>query len=334
MRRRKMLRAFLMLICIFVLSACKKNVGTPEDNAVSDEPPEETPLEEDGTYVFGFSGIDMENPYFITLESAIREVIEKKGYELLTKDPASSPKDQEVQIREMIEEGIDALFLCPVDWEAITPALDALKEADIKIINVDTQVKEMDYVDAYIGSNNVEAGYVCGEDLIERCPEGGKVAILECPTQNSINDRITGFEEAIAEAAKGFEVVERVDTNGEFEKALGAAKEILEKHPDVSAIMCGNDQLAVAAKTAVNLANVKTVVIYGVDGSPDIKKELKKSDGQIAGTAAQSPINIGKTAAKTAVAMLNGEDYETEIFVEVFMIDKDNVEMYGVDGWQ
>ena len=39
----------------------------------------------------------------------------------------------------------------------------------------------MDYVDAYIGSNNVEAGYVCGEDLIERCPEGGKVAILDAP---------------------------------------------------------------------------------------------------------------------------------------------------------
>ncbi|GFI43539.1 MAG: sugar ABC transporter substrate-binding protein [Dorea sp.] len=335
MRKRKMVRALLMLVCIFVLSACKKNVGTPEDNAVSDESSETEELAEDNdTYVFGFSGIDMENPYFITLESAIREVIEKEGYELITKDPASNPKDQEAQIEEMIREGIDGIFLCPVDWEAITPVLDTLKEANVRIINVDTQVKEMDYVDAYIGSNNVEAGYVCGEDLIERCPEGGKVAILECPTQNSINDRITGFEEAIAAAAKGFEVVERVDTNGEFEKALEAAKEILEKYPDVSAIMCGNDQLAVAAKTAVNLANLKTVVIYGVDGSPDIKKELKKADGQIAGTAAQSPINIGKTAAKTAVAMLNGEDYEREIFEEVFMIDKDNVEMYGVDGWQ
>ncbi len=32
--------------------------------------------------------------------------------------------------------------------------------------------------------------------------------------------------------------------------------------------------------------------------------------------------------------MMNGEDYETEIFEEVFMINKDNVEMYGVDGWQ
>ena len=71
----------------------------------------------------------------------------------------------------------------------------------------DTQVKEMDYVDAYVGSDNFEAGQICGEDLIERCPDGGTVAILECPTQNSINDRITGFEEAIADADRGFVVV-------------------------------------------------------------------------------------------------------------------------------
>ena len=335
MRKRKLLGALLMLVCFFVLSACKKNVGTPEDNAVSDESKEkETPAEEDDTYVFGFSGIDMENPYFITLESAIREVIEKDGYELLTRDPASSPEDQEAQIREMIEGGIDAIFLCPVDWEAITPALQALKEADVKIINVDTQVKEMDYVDAYIGSNNVEAGYICGEDLIERCPEGGKVAILECPTQNSINERITGFEEAIARAEKGFEVVARSDTNGEFEKALEAAETIVKEHSDVVAIMCGNDQLAVAAKTAVNLAELKQVIIYGVDGSPDIKKELKKADGQIAGTAAQSPISLGKTAAKVAMDMLNEKEFERETYEEVFMINKDNVDMYGVDGWQ
>ena len=335
MRKRKLLGALLMLVCFFVLSACKKNVGTPEDNAVSDESKEkETPAEEDDTYVFGFSGIDMENPYFITLESAIREVIEKDGYELLTRDPASSPEDQEAQIREMIEGGIDAIFLCPVDWEAITPALQALKEADVKIINVDTQVKEMDYVDAYIGSNNVEAGYICGEDLIERCPEGGKVAILECPTQNSINERITGFEEAIARAEKGFEVVARSDTNGEFEKALEAAETIVKEHSDVVAIMCGNDQLAVAAKTAVNLAELKQVIIYGVDGSPDIKKELQKTNTQIAGTAAQSPIHMGQEAARIADCILSGQQFEKETYEEVFMINKDNVEMYGVDGWQ
>ncbi|MCI9614808.1 MAG: sugar ABC transporter substrate-binding protein [Dorea sp.] len=335
MRKGRMLWALAaMLVGIFVLAACKKNVGTPEDNAVSKEPEENEDIQEEDTYVFGFSGIDMENPYFITLESAVREVLEKNGYTMITKDPASSPELQIIQIQEMIDEGADAVFLSPVDWEKITEALKLLKEAGVRIINVDTQVKEMDYVDAYIGSDNREAGYICGEDLIGRCPDGGKVAILECPTQNSINDRITGFEEAIAKAEKGFEVVAREDTNGEFEKALEASKAIVADYPDVKAIMCGNDQLAVAAKTAVNLASMDTVVIYGVDGSPDIKKELKKANGQIAGTAAQSPISMGKAAAKTAVNMLNGEEYENEIYVEVFMIDKDNVDMYGVDGWQ
>lgn len=322
-----------MLICIFMVSACKKNVGTPEDNAVASEPEESAPEEKD-TYVFGFTGIDMENPYFITLESAVRERVENEGYTMITKDPASDPELQMTQIQELIDEGIDAIFLCPVDWEAITESLEALKEADVKIINVDTQVKEMDYVDAYIGSDNHEAGYICGEDLIMKCPDGGKIAILECPTQNSINERITGFEEAIARAEKGFEVVARSDTNGEFEKALEAAETIVKEHSDVVAIMCGNDQLAVAAKTAVNLAELKQVIIYGVDGSPDIKKELKKADGQIAGTAAQSPISLGKTAAKVAMDMLNEKEFERETYEEVFMINKDNVDMYGVDGWQ
>lgn len=332
MKVRRMLWALTaMLVCIFI-AACKKNVGTPEDNAVTEESREEV-LEED-EYVFGFTGIDMENPYFITLESAIREQVEKEGYKLITKDPQSDPELQKTQIKELIDEGIDAIFLCPVDWEEVTESLEALKEADVRIINVDTQVKEMDYVDAYIGSDNHEAGYICGEDLIARCQDGGRIAILECPTQNSINDRITGFEEAIAEAEKGFEVVARADTNGEFEKALEAAKTIVQEHPDIAAIMCGNDQLAVAAKTAVNLAGLKQVIIYGVDGSPDIKKELKKADGQIAGTAAQSPINIGKTAAKIGIDILEDKEFERETYEEVFMIDQNNVDMYGVDGWQ
>lgn len=332
MKMRRMLWALtVMLVCIFI-AACKKNVGTPEDNAVTEESREEVSEEEE--HVFGFTGIDMENPYFITLESAIREQVEKEGYKLITKDPQSDPELQKTQIQELIEEGIDAIFLCPVDWEEVTESLEALKEADVRIINVDTQVKEMDYVDAYIGSDNHEAGYICGEDLIARCQDGGRIAILECPTQNSINDRITGFEEAIAEAEKGFEVVARADTNGEFEKALEAAKTIVQEHPDIAAIMCGNDQLAVAAKTAVNLAGLKQVIIYGVDGSPDIKKELKKADGQIAGTAAQSPINIGKTAAKIGIDILEDKEFERETYEEVFMIDQNNVDMYGVDGWQ
>ena len=341
MMKKKMLRVLaIMLVCIFALSAltaCKKQAGKPVDNAITedtedDEESEDT--DETQSYVFGFSAIDMENPYFITLEKAIKEVLDEKEYRMISKDPASDAELQVQQIQEMIEEGIDAIFLCPVDWEAITPSLQALKDAGVKIINVDTQVKEMDYVDAYVGSDNKKAGSICGQDLIEKCPDGGKVAILEATAQNSVNDRITGFEETIAKAENGFEIVAREDTDGSFEKGLEGAKKIIAEHPDLTAIMCGNDQTAVAAKTALNLAGKDKVIIYGVDGSPDIKKELKKTGSQIAGTAAQSPINIGKSAADTAIKMINGQDYEKETYEDVFMINKDNVDMYGVDGWQ
>lgn len=335
MKKRGLSLLILVVMCVVGLCACKKNVGTPEDNAAAQES-EEGEETDSGPQTFrvGFSGIDMKNPYFITLENAAREVLEKKGYEMITKDPGTDPDLQAEQIKEMIEDGIDAIILSPVEWEKITPSLQDLKEAGVRIINVDTQVKEISYADAYIGSDNYNAGYICGQDLIEKCPEGGKIAILECPTQNSINDRITGFEEAISKAKKGFEVVAREDTTGEFERALEEATAILKKNPDISAIMCGNDQIAVGALTAANVAELEDVIIYGVDGSPDIKKELQKSGTQVAGTAAQSPIHMGQKAAEITECILTGKKYEKETYEDVFMINKDNVEMYGVDGWQ
>ena len=323
---------FLVILCMIFVCGCKKNVGSTQDNASANLPEEEKEEVQEG-YKIGFSVIDMENPYFITLENSAREYLEENGCTMITKDPGTDQYLQSKQILEFVEEGIDAIILTPVNWEEITSSLKVLKDNGIKIINVDAQVKHMDYVDAYIGSDNYSAGYLCGMDLVEKSPEGGKIAILECPTQNSVNDRITGFEEVLSKADKGFEVVAREDTQGEFEKALDASMKILEEYPDVSAIMCGNDQLAVGATTAANVKGLKDILIYGVDGSPDIKKELVKADTLIAGTAAQSPINLGKGAAEIALKILEGKEYEKETYGEVFMINAENVSLYGTDGW-
>ena len=328
MYKRKIALFFTFLMCCMMVTGCKKNVRTSEDNAIK---PEED-QEETVSYTFGFSCITMENPYFITLEQSLREYVENEGCTMITMDPELNVNTQIQQIDEMIEQGIDAIFLCPVEWEEITPALEHLKEADVKIINIDSEVKEMDYVDAFIGSNNYNAGYICGENLIKQCPEGGKVAILESPTQNSVNERITGFEEAIMN--KGFEVVARMDTQGDLNLAREAANQIFAEHKDITAVMCGNDQIALGALVAAHTEALHDIMIYGVDGSPDLKKELLKPGSLIRGTSGQSPINIGKDAAKTAFAILNGEKYEEAIYEDVFFIDADNVEMYGADGWQ
>ena len=321
--------ALLLILSMGLISCAKPAGGTPEDNPVPQEEEEE---EEIVSYKFGFSCISMENPYYETLEASIREAIEESGSTLISRDPKGDSTAQIQQIRDMIADGIQAIFLCPVDWEKIAPALTELKEADIEIINLDTQVQDREEVDAYVGSDNINAGVICGEKLIEAAPDGGQVVILECTTQNSIIDRINGFEETIA--GKGFEVVERSETGGNKDEAKTQMAQILKEQDHITAVMCGNDQIALGALEAIEEAGRSEMMIYSVDGSPKLKQELAKDGSLVVGIAAQSPINIGKSAVTVALQIMNGERYEKETLEEVLFIDRSNVGMYGVDGWQ
>lgn len=321
--------ALLLILSMGLISCAKPAGGTPEDNPVPQEEEEE---EESVSYKFGFSCISMENPYYETLEASIREAIEESGSTLISRDPKGDSTAQIQQIRDMIADGIQAIFLCPVDWEKIAPALTELKEADIEIINLDTQVQDREEVDAYVGSDNINAGVICGEKLIEAAPDGGQVVILECTTQNSIIDRINGFEETIA--GKGFEVVERSETGGKKDEAKTQMARILKEQDHITAVMCGNDQIALGALEAIEEAGRSEMMIYSVDGSPKLKQELAKDGSLVVGIAAQSPINIGKSAVTVALQIMNGERYEKETLEEVLFIDRSNVGMYGVDGWQ
>ena len=321
--------ALLLILSMGLISCAKPAGGTPEDNPVPQEEEEE---EEIVSYKFGFSCISMENPYYETLEASIREAIEESGSTLISRDPKGDSTAQIQQIRDMIADGIQAIFLCPVDWEKIAPALTELKEADIEIIYLDTQVQDREEVDAYVGSDNINAGVICGEKLIEAAPDGGQVVILECTTQNSIIDRINGFEETIA--GTGFEVVERSETGGKKDEAKTQMARILKEQDHITAVMCGNDQIALGALEAIEEAGRSEMMIYSVDGSPKLKQELAKDGSLVVGIAAQSPINIGKSAVTVALQIMNGERYEKETLEEVLFIDRSNVGMYGVDGWQ
>ena len=105
-KKKGFIMAFILIISMIGMTACKKNVGAPEDNAQAEENEDETNTntEETQEHLIGFSVIDMENPYFITLESAAKAELEKAGYRMITKNPETDSKLQETQIQEMIDE--------------------------------------------------------------------------------------------------------------------------------------------------------------------------------------------------------------------------------------
>ena len=160
----------------------------------------------------GYTCMDGTNPFFVALEGAIREVVEANGDELISLDPQNSNEKQLALVEDMISQGIVAIFVNPVDRDGITPALDALQAAGIPMFGFDTEVTDMDKLVTYAGSDNYNAGYVCGVDLVEKCPDGGPIIVLDSPTMQSVVDRTDGFLAAIEEKAPGkFEVVAQID---------------------------------------------------------------------------------------------------------------------------
>ena len=302
-----------------------------EEKAEEAAPAEEAaaPEAKEGGRVFGYTCMDGTNPFFVALEASIREVVEANGDTLISVDPGNDSNKQIDQVEDLISRGIDVMFVNPVDADGIIPALDSLKSANIPMFGFDTQVGDMSYLVSYAGSDNYNAGKVCGEDLVKKCPDGGDILVLDSPTMQSVTDRTNGFLDAID--GKGFNIVGQQDCMGNLQLGNEKATDLLTAHPDVVAIFGGNDPTALGAFAACEAAGVSPL-IYGVDGSPDIKAQLGKSC--VEGTGAQSPMTIGKTIAETAYAWLNGEKVEEFIPIETFLITADNVADFGTDGWQ
>ena len=277
----------------------------------------------------GYTCMDGTNPFFVALEGSIREIVEANGDELISLDPQNSNEKQLSQIEDLISQGIVAIFVNPADKDGITPALDKLQEAGIPMFGFDTEVTDMDKLVTYAGSDNYNAGYVCGVDLVEKCPDGGPIIVLDSPTMQSVVDRTDGFLAAID--GHGFEVVSQIDCMGNQEQGNLNGTDALTAHPDAVAIFGGNDPTALGAAAAADAAGSKCL-IYGVDGSPYIKEMI--AEGKVTGTGAQSPISIGKTIAELYYKWKAGEQIEARYPIETFMINSDNIAEYNNGGWQ
>ncbi|MBN2659125.1 MAG: sugar ABC transporter substrate-binding protein [Spirochaetales bacterium] len=282
--------------------------------------------------VFGATYMTMNNPFFIALNDGIKEIAEARGDKVIALDPALDQTKQIAQIEDLIAQGVDAIFLNPVDWKGVRPALEAAAKAGIPVINVDAPVFDTELVDAIVASNNYNAGVLVAQDVLKRIGDSAKVVLLEHPTAKSAIDRTQSFVDTTADMP-GIEIVARQSSNGQLETAMPVMENIIQAQPVIDVVMGLNDPTAMGALAALEAAGrADGVLIYGVDGAPDAKKMVK--EGKITATAAQSPMGIGRTAATLAYKLIAGETVAKETLVPVILIDSTNVDNFGLDGWQ
>ena len=280
---------------------------------------------------FGATYMTMNNPYFQDMNAQIEEIVEANGDILVYRDPAQNQEKQNEQIMDMLEEGITALFLNPVNWETVRPALIACHEANVPVFVIDTLVYDDEYVVFSILSDNYGAGVQCAQDMMKK-RDSARIVILDSPGTKSIDDRKQGFLDTIAGHDR-YQVVAQLHGKGELEVSMEAMEGLLHTDTSFDVVFGGNDPTALGALAALQMnQRQEGILIYGIDGSPDGKVMI--NEGYMEGTSAQRPIVIANQAIEMAYDYLEGKEVEKLVIVPVTMITKDNISQFDLAGWQ
>ena len=138
------------------------------------------------------------------------------------------------------------------------------------------------------------AGKLDGEQMVKNHPDGGKIAILDFPENQSCIDRVQGFLAGLGASRNKFEIVAQQDGAAALDKSLPIAQDIIQAHPDLVAFFAINDPSAMGAIAAIQATHRSGIEVYSVDGSPDGKAAIV--EGTMTADAAQVPIKEAEVA--------------------------------------
>lgn len=281
--------------------------------------------------VFGVSYMTMNNPFYKIINNEILKVVEKNNDTLITLDPELDVDKQNEQIYKFIDAKVDGIFINPIDFEQSEPALQAAKRANIPVIVIDAPVSDESLVVCTIVSDNYDAGVQCAKDMMERL-DSANIVLLKHTTAKSAKERIEGFLSVIDNNEK-YKVINEAECDGQLEIAMPKMQEIIEETPDIDVVMALNDPSALGALAALEKNNKNDVMVYGIDGTPEIKALIGRNQ-MIVGTVAQSPIKMGQIAVENMYNILNGKKIEKNIIIPISLINKENLFKYDEDRWQ
>ncbi len=283
---------------------------------------------------FAFLPNTQNNTFQSTMNDTFSNLCKENGIEYTVLDPDYDLNTQLNQLSDAANQKYDMVFVIPVDSNGITAGLMELKQAGVPVINVDTSVgkDDLDLVLSVIGTDAYMAGTLVGAQMVKDYPAGGKIAILDFPSNESCVDRVAGFMDGVGSDISRYAIVAQQDGAAALDASLILAEDILTAHPDLIAFFCINDPSALGAAAAIKAANKQGQVgVYSIDASPQGKQALL--DGEFTAVAAQVPIEIAKYAFQQGLDYLAGKDIETSVYLASHLVSIEEATK-TVNDWQ
>ena len=215
----------------------------------------------------------------------------------------------------------EAIAIAPLQADQIANALTGVK---IPVLAIDTNFEQ---AETFIGTAHEDAAYQGGKYVAEQIGKGGKVVVLANIQGESTSEaRVAGYRKALEEG--GCEIISTQYTDGVGDKAVTVTDGVLQSFPDIDAIVCCADDVALGASRAIRQTgrDGDGIIICGFDGiSSGVQAVV---DGEISCTVAQDPYNMGYQCVKSLLDVVEGEKLDDFIDTGCNVITPDNADEY------
>ncbi|PMX29425.1 MULTISPECIES: ABC transporter substrate-binding protein [unclassified Pseudomonas] len=278
----------------------------------------------------GISMGSLGNPYFVTLAdgATARAKALNPDVKVTSVSADYDLSKQFSQIDNFISSKVDLILINAVDPSAMASAIKKARDAGIVVVAVDVDAKG---VNATVQTDNVEAGKLACQFLVDKLKGKGNVIIQNGPQVTAVTDRVKGCKSALAAAPDIKVLSDDQDGKGSREGGLNAMQGYLTRFPSIDGLFAINDPQAIGSDLAAKQLKRSGIIITSVDGAPDIEHALK-TDTQIQASASQDPWAMAQTAVNIGNDLLNDKaPAEAVTLLTPKLITRDNVGTYS--GW-
>jgi ABC-type sugar transport system substrate-binding protein len=318
-RFRLTLPTSLALIGVLLLSSCKPSAAPSESAAKSDS--------RQARVAVVVSTLN--NPWFVVLAETARARAQELGYETTIFDSQNDPAKESQHFDNLIASGYAAVLFNCTDAKGSIANVRRAKAANIPVFCMDREIEANDAATSQILSDNYSGCIALGQYFVEQVGEEGEyIELLGLVADTNTWNRSKGFH-SVVDRYNGLKMVAQQSAEFDRAKALEVLEALLQSHPKISAVFCGNDAMAMGAYQALLAAGkAGQVKVFGFDGADDAVKAV--AEGKIAATVMQFPKVMARTAAENADKYLKGErNFPQRVAVAVELVTRDNVAKFG-----
>ncbi len=271
----------------------------------------------------------LNNPWFVVLAQAAKARALELGYDATIFDSQNDTAKESANFDNLIAAGYKAILFNPTDSDGSIANVLKAKKAGLPVFCIDREINSTNAATCQLLSDNYSGCVKLGQYFVKTVGREGKYAeLLGLVGDNNTWNRSKGFH-SVVDRFPGLKMVAQQSADFDRAKALEVMENILQVNPDINAVFCGNDAMAMGAYQAlVSAGKAGQVKVFGFDGADDVVKLI--AEGKIAATCMQFPKVEAAKAAEYADEYLKGKqrEFPQKVPVQVDLVTPQNVGKY------